>query len=885
MKDRVHQKSVPIHVTLEVPRVYLAPGSSATIAIGLTNLDSEEDVFGLSITGLKDEYVSLETPQVRLAAGEFRKINLTIDLPAGVNIQSGQYPFEIVVTSQNLPGEGVVAEGQLNVPVFSSEGRIGVLMLATQFSVAPGSRVTIPMTLINRGLEPDSFQLHVEGIPTGWISTPTAITQLDPGAQKEVEFSIQPPRLPESLAGRHPFTIHVIGTEVSSQGSSVDCILTVTAYSEFSCELQPVELDMGQNGRVSVFNQGNVQDTYAISFQSLEGALRFEEIPDPTSSAAEQTKNVPLDANAPAFLSVPPGERGILEFRSWPQTQPILGGEKDYPFRAFVESTGKLTQTLQGRVFTKALIPSWMFVAATLLFVSCLCGLFVFTNPLSVPEPDATQTALAAVAQIAGATETAAFNQTQAAIIGQEDADADGLVNIRELELSTDPTNPDTDGDELLDGDEVNQRGTDPRNPDTDGDSLTDGDEVLRRGTDTLIADTDRDGLPDGDEVQRGTHPSNPDTDGDGINDGGEVSQGTDPKNPDSDNDGLADGRETAPCPDPLNPDTDRDGFVDGRDAEPCDPNNPALTAAAGTLQPTQPPPPVTQTPPPPTQPAPNPTLPPLPSGAIMVFESNRDGNPDIYRLNLGNQGTTRLTTDAATDTQPAWSSDGSRIAFVSNRGGNSDIFVMNADGTGLMNVTNHPAEDTDPVWSPLENQIAFTSNRDGNNEIYVIEADGSNPFNLTNNPADDSQPTWFLQPTLLVIVEERIAFTSNRDGNQEVYTMKLDGSGQTNLTQHPANDHSPAGYLDAIQIAFVTDRDGNQEIYLMNTDGASPVNLTNHPGGDLQPAWLKGGEWLAFATDRDGNLEIYAIRNDASFLTNLTQNPAGDNYPALYTR
>ena len=834
MDHYTRQKIGSIHLSMEASRVYLTPGGSATITIGLTNLGSDEDVFNLSLAGLQDEYASLETPQVRLDPGEFRKINLNIHLPDDSNLLSGQYPFEVLATSRNHPGEGFMAEGQLIIPMYSSEGRIGVLMQATQFTVAPGSRVSTTIVLINRGLTSDDFQLHVEDIPTGWISTPAPITRLEPGAQREVELSIQPPRAPESPAGRHRFIIRVGGKEISDQGASVDCVLVVTAFSAFSCDLQPVELEMGQSARVLVMNEGNIPDTYNIAFQSQGDALRFEQTPAHVAGTQEWSQEVYPEDGALSALRIPAGETGVFEFQTRPKSRPLLGGEKTYPFIVRVEAASKQAKTLQGMLLSKAIIPVWVVPAAALILLSILCGFIFLLNPLSDQEASATQTALAATAQFTHATETAAFNQTQAAIIGQEDTDGDGLVNNQEIELGTDPENPDSDGDKLLDGDEVIQRGTDPLNPDTDDDGLNDGDEVIL---------------------------------------------GTNPTHPDSDRDGLPDGQETPPCPDPLNPDTDRDGIIDSQDIDPCDPYNPSLTATAGAVPPTQ-------TPPSPTETAAAPPPPPLPIDAFLVFESNREGNSEIYQLNLNDQNTTRLTTDAATDTHPVWSpDDGSHIAFVSNRDGNSEIYVMNADGTNPINITNHPAEDTEPMWSPDGNMISFTSNRDGNKEIYIANADGSNPINLTNNPAEDSQPAWFFQATLIVLSEERIVFTSNRDGNSEIYTMLLDGTNQTNLTRHPSNDHSPAGYQDASQIAFVSDRDGNQEVYLMNTDGSDPRNLTNHPAEDLQPAWLQTGEWLAFVTNRDGNLEIYMFRSDGSSMVNITQNPAADSYPSLYTR
>ena len=67
----------------------------------------------------------------------------------------------------------------------------------------------------------------------------------------------------------------------------------------------------------------------------------------------------------------------------------------------------------------------------------------------------------------------------------------------------------------------------------------------------------------------------------------------------------------------------------------------------------------------------------------------------------------------------------------------------MNGDGSGLLNLTNNPAFDERSRWSPDGTQIAFSSDRDGNTEIYVINVDGSGLRNLTNNPAIDIAPAW----------------------------------------------------------------------------------------------------------------------------------------------
>jgi len=75
-----------------------------------------------------------------------------------------------------------------------------------------------------------------------------------------------------------------------------------------------------------------------------------------------------------------------------------------------------------------------------------------------------------------------------------------------------------------------------------------------------------------------------------------------------------------------------------------------------------------------------------------------------------------------------------------------------------------------------------------------------------------------------------KIAFHSDRDGNLEIYVMDADGSGQTNLTNNPALDFTPAWSSDGSKIAFVSDRDGNSEVYVMDAIGSGQTNLTNNP-------------------------------------------------------
>jgi len=160
-------------------------------------------------------------------------------------------------------------------------------------------------------------------------------------------------------------------------------------------------------------------------------------------------------------------------------------------------------------------------------------------------------------------------------ILSLKDTDEDGLMDYIEERLGTDPKNPDTDGDGLQDGEEVNKYGTDARKPDTDGDGLTDGDEMKKHKTDPLKVDTDADGLTDGEEVLRHrTDPLNVDTDGDELTDGDEINKyRTDPLKSDTDGDELTDSEELfRRGTSPLKADTDGDLWNDRIDIAPTNP-------------------------------------------------------------------------------------------------------------------------------------------------------------------------------------------------------------------------------------------------------------------------------------------------------------------------
>jgi len=172
--------------------------------------------------------------------------------------------------------------------------------------------------------------------------------------------------------------------------------------------------------------------------------------------------------------------------------------------------------------------------------------------------------------------------------------------------------------------------------------------------------------------------------------------------------------------------------------------------------------------------------------------------------------------------------------------------------------------------------KIAFTTNRDGNTEIYVMNADGSDQTNLTNNPANDANAAWSADGA-------KIAFTRNSDHpnccRDDIYVMNADGSGQTGLTTGPGSHFRPTWSPDGTKIAFDTGRDG--EIYVMNADGSGQTNITNDPATDVSPAWSPDGTKIVFSGLRGGvPADIYVMNADGSGVIPLTDDPGGAARP-----
>lgn len=288
-----------------------------------------------------------------------------------------------------------------------------------------------------------------------------------------------------------------------------------------------------------------------------------------------------------------------------------------------------------------------------------------------------------------------------------------------------------------------------------------------------------------------------------------------------------------------------------------------------------------------------------------IAFQSDRTGNPNIFVMNADGSGVSQLTSDDTEEANPAWSPDGSRIAYQSNRDfsgatssiwfapksleasdaadlhGGMDVYVITADGSGVKRLTTlNPEDEIDPAWSPDGSRIAFSSDRTDPevtgllSDIFVMNADGSNIKQITTESGGGNfEPTWSPDGS-------RIAFTSNRDGNLDIFAMDSNGKSPTNLTNNTTLDLQPVWSPNADRIAYASFAGGNFEVFVMDADGSNQTNLTNDASTDNDPAWSPDGSQIAFSSDRSGSLDIYVMNADGTNLRRVTTDTSSEFQP-----
>lgn len=241
-------------------------------------------------------------------------------------------------------------------------------------------------------------------------------------------------------------------------------------------------------------------------------------------------------------------------------------------------------------------------------------------------------------------------------------------------------------------------------------------------------------------------------------------------------------------------------------------------------------------------------------------------------------------------DAAPCFSPDDKLIAFQSNRDGNMEIYTLEIETHYVKRITYHPAQDEFPVFSANGEVIVFTSTRDDSlnssewklREIYFVALKSDHLARFTNNDADDWYPSFDSKGSKLLYVSTRDDIRDIHFSKQwsDIYLHDINEDAITRLTESNFQTGTPCFSSNNKWIVNSANKDGNFHIYKMDNAGQHIEQLTFGDANDSAPQVSPNNKLITFFSDRNGNCDIYLMNSDGSNLVQLTCDSADDAYP-----
>jgi dipeptidyl aminopeptidase/acylaminoacyl peptidase len=181
---------------------------------------------------------------------------------------------------------------------------------------------------------------------------------------------------------------------------------------------------------------------------------------------------------------------------------------------------------------------------------------------------------------------------------------------------------------------------------------------------------------------------------------------------------------------------------------------------------------------------------------------------------------------------------------------------------------------DDDVAVAPDGNRVAFSSERDGNRELYVADAATGQVVRLTRNlKAEDRRPAW--SPN-----GRRLAWQSGRVAAADLFVMDADGGRKQRLAGGAGDDVDPAWSPDGKRVAFSSNRGGHRDLWSVPAAGGEPELLLDVRGEARAPAWSPDGRRLAYAGVVGGNSDVWVVAAGGTKPRRVTRGAASDLRP-----
>jgi TolB protein len=168
-----------------------------------------------------------------------------------------------------------------------------------------------------------------------------------------------------------------------------------------------------------------------------------------------------------------------------------------------------------------------------------------------------------------------------------------------------------------------------------------------------------------------------------------------------------------------------------------------------------------------------------------MVLTLSKDGNPDLYVMDLRSRNLTRLTrTQHAAEASPTWSPDGRQIAFVSDRSGSPHVYTVSVRGGRQQRITFQGRENVTPDWGP-DGRLVCSSRRSGRYQVCVVDPREGSEEQVTSDYVDHESPSWAPDA-------RHIVYTRTEGHASDVYVLDTLGDPPIRLTTLQGDWHSP---------------------------------------------------------------------------------------------
>ncbi len=275
------------------------------------------------------------------------------------------------------------------------------------------------------------------------------------------------------------------------------------------------------------------------------------------------------------------------------------------------------------------------------------------------------------------------------------------------------------------------------------------------------------------------------------------------------------------------------------------------------------------------------PLLPKFPLEGRIIFQSNFDGDNEIYLL--AKTGLKKLTDNDWEDEYPVWSPDGKSIAFTANPNGNYDIFLMNAEGTGITQLTTASSDEKEPAWFP-----------DGENVVYTREIKKFLRKSLTllevNIRTKKSKRviSHYNKPHALSNISPRgnlLTFTGKKTFGWDVALFNM-ANDEVKFLEDGGKSCRARFSKDGQKLAYVSSKaDGKGDIWTMNPDGSEKMRITHLSDTyDYFPSWSPDNKYIVFDSshqhNHNGDWRLCVVEVQTKKVSFLFDTPGNDIFP-----